>query len=169
MEKLRGEGKESKEEFPGKWMVEEQRGQEERRIDGERSMMDFATDREQGESDEEEMMYGRMDRRREEREGERVDNGRSVSEEGGLVVEEAVLLLCGGARGRRPGCIVSGRRTVREERRNAQQRLSVEPVLGNEWSAKGVGRLEAVERARRRVEERDVWQERRRMREMNVK
>lgn len=47
--------------------------------------------------------------------------------------------------------------------------MSVEPVLGNEWSAREVGRLEAVERARRRVEERDVWQERRRMREINVK
>lgn len=96
MEKLRGEGKESKEEFPGKWMVEEQREQEERRINGKRSMMDFATGGEQGESDKEEMMYGRMNRRREERDGERVDDGRSVSEEGGLVVKEAVLLLCGG-------------------------------------------------------------------------
>lgn len=122
MEKLRGEGKESKEEFPRKWMVEEQRGQEERRIDGERSMMDFATGGEQGESDEEETMYERMNRRREEREGERVDDGRSVSEEGGLVVEEAVLLLCGGARGRRPGCTVSGRRIVREEGRDGEIR-----------------------------------------------
>lgn len=53
----------------------------------------------------------------------------------------------------------------REGRRNMQQRLSMEPVLEGERLARGVGKLEVMERARRRVEERDAWQERRWMRE----
>lgn len=41
----------------------------------------------------------------------------------------------------------------------------MEPVLEGERLARGVGRLEVMERARRKVEERDAWQERRWMRE----
>lgn len=156
MEKLRGEGKKSKDEFSGRWMTEERRGQEERRrIDGERSMMDLAASGEQGESDEEEMVYGRLDRRREEREGEKLDVGRGVREDrrevssgrGGFVAvrrspEKTARVHSVGGENYEEG---------REGQRNTQQRLSMEPVLEGERLARGVGRLEVMERARRKV------------------
>lgn len=148
-------------------MTEVRRGQEERRrIDGERSMMDLAASGEQGESDEEEMVYGRLDRRREEREGEKLDVERGVREDrrevssgrGGFVAvrrspEKTARVHSVGGKNYEEG---------REGQRNTQQRLSVKPVLEGERLARGIGKLE---RARRKVEERDAWQERRWMRE----